>query len=95
MARRPLKNDQPWVMGAAILDYAFTEPVIRFLDRDGREVARGQALHIVVDPDDRVLRLVPDPNNRPGILGLAQGQTLRGSAVLPHAAEIPESARVR
>lgn len=90
-ARRPLKNDQPSLMGAAVIDYAFTDPVIRFLDRDGGEVARGRALQIVVDPDGRVLRLVPDPNT-PGPAGT---RTLRGSPVLPHAAEIPAGVTVR
>ncbi len=90
-ARRPLKNDQPSLMGAAVIDYAFTDPVIRFLDRDGGEVARGRALQIVVDPGGRVLRLALDPNT-PGPAGT---RTLRASPVLPHAAEIPTGVTVR
>jgi len=86
--RRALKNDQPGVMGATVLDYVFSAPVIRFLDKSGSILVEGAAMQVVLDQSDTVLRVVMDPN-RPGPSG---SRTQLGARILPCAAEVPVGA---
>ena len=64
-ASKPLKSDQPSVMGARVVSYLRRTPPIVFVLDEGRR-REGTRLDLVLDPDGEVLRLVDNPNPLPG-----------------------------
>jgi hypothetical protein len=86
--RRGLDNNEPWSMGAQMVEYGFPDPVLTFEGETGAAGQPGQSVQFVVDPNGRILRLMRNPN-APGPEGL---RTLRGPVSLAQAVRIPADA---
>ena len=80
-AVKRLNSDRPSVMGARVVSYLRAEPPIVFQMADGQQRA-GRRLDLVLDPQDRVLRLVDNPNPLPGEDGRAPVQRGRPGEVV-------------
>ncbi|KAA5604151.1 hypothetical protein F1188_17365 [Roseospira marina] len=89
MSRRPLRNDDPARMGAAVVEYGVTEPVLRFVNETPPAGGPARFVLVVTDPEGRILRVLRNPN-APGPEGM---RTLRGPAGTAQAVLIPEDAR--
>jgi hypothetical protein len=91
---RPLRNDSPDSMGAAVHEYAFATPLVIVTDRAGNRHKIAN-LEVITDSAQRIIRLAENPNPFPSGGASPRQRTVLGSVLQIIEAEIPPNAGAR